>query len=540
MSAYSANLAYFRVSQRQQFVTALDAFLEQEGWVRATADDVAQLQLGILDGAKGWLALAADDFGWLARRAPGGKSLRFVDLASTLQQPGFLVALHQELPYSGMVLVETDGSGKAAASGAWLDVQAASGKQHHFFDLTLSPGDLKPRSSALKGILQQDPKAGSAAFCSRVGQTLLDLTQPGLADAVQFLNYRRLQQEPAPIVHRYADAQPMQVGDLVLWQHQLIPARICALRLQANGAPILVLQDCVQVAAFELALSDDMPLLLARDSLDFAADALAMLEQRAQQRDPHALTVLGNLALNGIVIQRDIVRAEQLLQAAVQHGAIEAQFLLGLQYSIGEALPRNDASAYTLLRGAARAGHPAAALTFGKMYLDGRGVSRDLRQALRWIQQAAQSGLRDAQATLGIIYSNPSYGNLNPELAMRYLQLAAAAGDAAAQYLLALHYANGQITQQDYGRARHWYLLAEQNGVAQASCNLGRFAELGLGIKAQPLLALQYYRKAAQQGVPEAMHALSQLYLRGIGVATDLALARQWQAQAAAHGYRPA
>lgn len=539
MSAYSANLAYFRVTQPQHLVAALDAFLEQEGWVRATADDVAQLQLGILAADKGWLALLADDFAWLARRAPAGKSLRFVDLASALQQPGFLLALHQGLPYSGMVLVETDGQGKAAASGAWLDVKAAPGKQHHFFDLTLAPGDIKPRSSALKGILQQDPKAGSAGFFSRVAQTLLDLPQPELTDAIQYLRYRRQQQEPAPALHVYQDGQLMQVGDLVLWQHQLFPARICNLQLQSDGKPALILQDCVQTQTFSVPLADDMPLFLARDSLDFAAHAIALLEQKAQQRDTHALTVLGNLALNGIAIQRDPGRAEQLLQLAAQSGNVEAQFLLGLQYSQGDLLPRNDASAYTLLRSAARAGHSAAALTFGKLYLDGRGVSRDLRQALRWIQQAAEQGLRDAQGALGIIYSNPAYGVLHPELAFKYLQQAAHAGDAAAQYLLGVNYHNGKIIRQDYAKAQHWYLLALQNGVRQAGFNLGQLAEQGLGVPPQPLVALRYYRKAAQQGVAEAMYALSQMYLRGIGVATDLALARQWQAQAAAHGYRP-
>lgn len=539
MSVYSANLAYFRAAGRHQFVTALDAFLEQEGWVRASTTDVAQLQLGILDGNKGWLGLVASDFAWLARRSPQGKSLRFVDLASAMQQPAFLVALHQEMPYSGMVLVETDGTGKAAASGAWLDVEAAQARQHHFFDLAMAPCDLRPRISALKSLWQQDSKAGSEAFCRRLGQSLLANEQPSLADAVQHLNYRRVQVDPVPPKHVYRDNQAMQVGDVVLWQHQLFPARICGLRELADGSPALLLQDCVQIEAFEVALADDMPLLLVRDNLDFAASAVSMLEQRAQQRDPHALTVLGNLALNGIAIQRDHTRAEQLLQAAAQLAYTEAQFLLGLQYSLGDLLPRNDASAYTLLRSAARAGHAPAALAFGKLYLDGRGVSRDLRQALRWIQQAAQSGLRDAQGSLGYLYSNAEFGMQNPELARSYLSQAAAAGDAASQYMLALHYTNAAPAERDYQQARQLFLQAEKQGLVQASYQLGRLAEFAQGMPAQPLLALAYYRKAASHGVAEAMYALSQLYLRGIGVATDLALAQQWQAQAAAYGYRP-
>ncbi len=539
MSAYSANLAYFRAPGRHQFVTALDTFLEQEGWVRAAAGDVAHLQLGILDGNKGWLGLIADDFAWLARRSPNGKSLRFVDLASAMQQPAFLVALHQELPYSGMVLVETDGTGKAAASGAWLDVQATHARQHHFFDLAMAPCDLRPRISALKSLWQQDSKAGSEAFCRRLGQNLLANEQPRLADAVQHVYYRRLQADPVPPKHVYADGQLMQLGDVVLWQHQLFPARICGLRERADGSPALLLQDCVQIDAFEVALADDLPCLVVRDQLDFAASAISVLEQRAQQRDAHALTVLGNLALNGIAIQRDSNRAEQLLQAAVQLGYVEAQFLLGLQYSLGELLPRNDASAYTLLRGAARAGHAPAALAFGNLYLDGRGVSRDLRQALRWIQQAAQSGLRDAQSKLGYLYSHPESGLHNPELARTYLTQAAQAGDAAAQYMLGLHYLNAEPPARDYQLARQYFLQAEKQGLMQASYHLGQLAERAHGMPAQPLLAFAYYRKAASSGVPEAMYALSQLYLRGLGVATDLALAQQWQAQAAAHGYRP-
>ncbi|WP_338845495.1 tetratricopeptide repeat protein [Massilia sp. W12] len=530
MQGFSSHVAYYRLSDPQPLAAALDRMLEAAGW-RRCANGAGSLKLGIVTGGKGWLALVADDFGWLARRGAQAQ-IHFTEISKALAQPGFLLATHAAAPYFGAVLLEADGRGKAVASGNWHDQTAAAGQESDFFDLPLEAGKLNPRSSALKTLRAQAPHASSEEFCRHVARTLLALETPDLSHASLMLEYA------PPLQPKYADGQLMQVGDAVLWNRGLYPARICNIMQQDGDLIALLLQDCRQPQPFALMLQNDSPLLVARNSIDFAADCVRWLEQRSAARDARALTILANLMLQGIAVEADTARAEQLLQSAADMGLGDAQYLLGLQYSLGETLPRNDANAYTLLRSAARNGHMPAALLFGKLYLEGRGVSRDMRQALRWISQAAQAGLLEAQSTLGILYSNPQYGLQNGEQAMYWLQLAAQAGDAAAQYSLGLQYMRGQFTEQDFAQARHWYEQAEQAGMAEAACNLGAMAEHGQGMPLNHALAAELYRSAAERGVAAAMYSLGMLYQRGLGVPADEGLARQWMAQAAAGGYR--
>lgn len=535
MPEYSSNLAYFRVADPEVLTPVLDAILLAEGWQRAEQGQSGSLRLGIQQGGRGWLALHASEFGWLARAVEGGP-IHFVQIGQALQQPGFLLASHQAAPWRGSVLIEADGRGKAVGSGVWHDQEAAQGQKHAFFDWQLDPGRIEPRTTALKTLRAQCPQGGSEEFCRHVARTLLDTEEVTFDKASLILEYRRVQEEIKPA--QYLDGEQIQIGDAVLWNRGMYPARVCQFLITDNQVCGLVLQDCIQIKPFGILLRDDVPLLVTRDSSDFVADCMQQLQGRSARRDPQALTALGNLVLHGIGCIADPEQAEQMWQAAANMGYADAQYVLGLQYSHGELLGRNDANAYTLLRAASRAGHAPAALLFGKIHLEGRGVTPDARQAVRWIRQAAQGGLRDAQAALGILLSNPDYRVVNGEEAIHWLSLAAEAGDGPAQYSLGLQYARGQFVKQDFAQARAWYLKAEQAGVVEATCNLGNMAEHGHGMEVDYAVAANQYQRAAEAGLAVAMHCLGTLYQRGLGVAQDEQLAKQWLTQAAALGYR--
>ena len=70
--------------------------------------------------------------------------------------------------------------------------------------------------------------------------------------------------------------------------------------------------------------------------------ALAEASERAQQNDPAAMTLLGELYANGLGVGRDDSKAAQWYKLAAAHGDRDAMFALAMFNLEGRAGPRND------------------------------------------------------------------------------------------------------------------------------------------------------------------------------------------------------
>lgn len=77
-------------------------------------------------------------------------------------------------------------------------------------------------------------------------------------------------------------------------------------------------------------------------------------------------------------------------------GDAEAQYLVGLMYSQGNAEIRDYEKAAAWLRQAAEQGHGYAEYALGLLYEDGNGVKRSRGEALRWFRRAANRGVQPA------------------------------------------------------------------------------------------------------------------------------------------------
>ena len=132
--------------------------------------------------------------------------------------------------------------------------------------------------------------------------------------------------------------------------------------------------------------------------------ALAEATKRAQQNDPAAMTLLGELYANGLGVGRDDSKAAQWYKLAAAHGDRNAMFALAMFDFEGRAGPRNPDEAAAPLDAAAKLGHPAAAYDLGLLYLQGQQFPQDFKRAAELFRQAADAGNPEAQYALATMY----------------------------------------------------------------------------------------------------------------------------------------
>jgi TPR repeat protein len=120
--------------------------------------------------------------------------------------------------------------------------------------------------------------------------------------------------------------------------------------------------------------------------------------------------------------------------AKAEGGDADAQFGLGLKYSVGTGIAQDFARAAEWYRKAADQNHALAQFNLAVMFDSGQGVPQDHATALGWIRKAAEGGDAGAQFSLGTRYHRNSLDNLQMDLvesrveAYKWFYLAAAQG----------------------------------------------------------------------------------------------------------------
>ncbi len=143
----------------------------------------------------------------------------------------------------------------------------------------------------------------------------------------------------------------------------------------------------------------------------------------------------------------------------------QADFQAGL-----DAYNRKDyATALSEWRPLAEKGVAEAQYKLGMLYSLGYGVPQEYEQARQWYEKAAAQGDANAQYKLGVLYENGFGGAQDIDQARQWWEKAAAQGDARAQYSLGFLYHSGYYVPQDFVQAHMWYSLAAANGHKDAA-----------------------------------------------------------------------
>lgn len=120
--------------------------------------------------------------------------------------------------------------------------------------------------------------------------------------------------------------------------------------------------------------------------------------------DPQSSFVLGALYLNGLGVERNVEKAENLYIKSAKNGYVPAMTTLAFLYAGGDLIPQNIEAAYTYMAEAAAKNDREAQITLGTWYENGFLGKKDTLAAVKWYTKAARNGDKNAKMALALIY----------------------------------------------------------------------------------------------------------------------------------------
>jgi len=232
--------------------------------------------------------------------------------------------------------------------------------------------------------------------------------------------------------------------------------------------------------------------------------ALSEASKRAQQNDPAAMTLLGELYAQGLGVPRDDAKAADWYKLAAGKGDRNAMFALAMFNLEGRAGPKNPDEAAHWLSDAAKLGHPAAEYDLGLLYLQGQQFPRDDARAAELFRAAAAAGNPEAQYALATMYKDGRGVEKDLNKAMQYMGLASLAGnlDAMVEYAIAEFNGTGGVTKNEAGAAQ-LLLKAANRGNAIAQNRLARILMAGRGMPANAAEAIKWHIISKAEGASD-------------------------------------
>ena len=193
------------------------------------------------------------------------------------------------------------------------------------------------------------------------------------------------------------------------------------------------------------------------------------------------------------------------IRAAAEKGDADAQFELGIYYSVGICVKMDEATAKKWYLKAADQGHVAARST---CLSEGYGVEKDLEKAGEVARQAAETGDPWGQFCMGTYYGVKAA----PEQSIRWFRKAADQGNGWAQVFLGMGYLGiMKGAPEDPEQAFFWLKKAAEQGNAMGQILLGGCYISGTGVPKDREKAAYWLRQAAEQGCEQAKAALKKL-----------------------------
>jgi TPR repeat protein len=201
----------------------------------------------------------------------------------------------------------------------------------------------------------------------------------------------------------------------------------------------------------------------ARQDWGKAADWFRLASQRG---DPQAAYALAMLMLDGKGVAKNPAEARRLLERSAD-AVPQAATSLGLML-LADQKPESDRRAVELLRRAAQAKDPEALYALAVLTRQGRGVARDLPEAARWMAEAAAERNVAAQVEYAIMLFNGEGVAKDEAAAAKMFTRAAVRGNAVAQNRLARLAAAGRGMPKNMVEAAKWYELSRRQGLTDA------------------------------------------------------------------------
>lgn len=260
---------------------------------------------------------------------------------------------------------------------------------------------------------------------------------------------------------------------------------------------------------------------------------IEMLRKSSDQSFGMAECTLATFYAQGIGIAKDLDKAKDLCERALEHGGLmkdmeddARKMLAELESAIDssketieeypgmdENASEGDKAEFKELYLKAQNGDSDAQYSLGVRLSLGRyGASKNRSLASDWYKKSADGGNIKAMVSLADYYKDGEVDGKDVDDAIGLYKKAALAGDWRAQHVLAEIYSSGESVPVDYAEALKWALLAADNdGTADVLSLVGKCYEEGLGTEKNMTRAFQYYQKAAKKDSPDAQSALARI-----------------------------
>ncbi len=152
----------------------------------------------------------------------------------------------------------------------------------------------------------------------------------------------------------------------------------------------------------------------------------------------------------------------------VKEGYAPAQYQMAMIYKNGYGLQKDGMKAFELLTLAADQHNPDAQFELALIYTEGKLARKDLKKAFQLTSKAAYKGLASAQFNLAVMYANGEGVKQDDFGASRWYKSAADQNYALAQYNLALLYSEGKGVEKSLQLSYVWNTIASWNGYTDA------------------------------------------------------------------------
>lgn len=325
---------------------------------------------------------------------------------------------------------------------------------------------------------------------------------------------------------------------------------------------------CEWYSAYELAL-----IYLYNDEYKNVERGLLCLERCIEAQYIEAFEALANVYFNGDLVERDIDRARQLLESAVELDSGSAAYRLGWMYERGflsdepdyvkameyyeKAASLDDANGYCraalyLANGhsgvkdavksreyyekAAGMGSCYAMVELAFLYENGDGVEQSYEKAYQLINKAAGENYPYAMYRLGLYFEKGVIEEAKPEEAFAWYQKAAEAEDYDAVFALGRCYKQGIGTEENMDKALEWFGKGVEEGEPRCITEMGMAYEYATGVEENPQLAIDYMTRAAEKEYGYAQYKMGDYYFFGYGPCLeDNKKAVEWYEKAVAN-----
>ncbi len=246
--------------------------------------------------------------------------------------------------------------------------------------------------------------------------------------------------------------------------------------------------------------------------------------------DAWSMMALAEMTVRGDGVPADFVKAKTLIEGAIAGGLVkDGSRALGDLYRSADEKNRDPAKAADAYVKAADLGDPGSMLALASILSAGDGMAVDFNKARSLIESAIAGGLeKDGERALGDLYRTAGAVYRDPEKAAAAYQRAIDLGDAWSMLPLAQMTAKGDGIPQDFDKARSLLEAAIDQGIGRdayhALGDLYRFAKDG---NRDPAAAIAAYEKAADLGDAWAVLSLAEMVNLGEGAEANTVKAQQ-------------